>query len=187
MRLIAVGALGAVGVAVTASGLVLRYFARGDSAEQLASLNSRTDLWAIAVDAIETRPMFGYGVGSTRGLFYADAGLGGGHNAVINVATDLGLVGAIVWLAMIVAVLVGANRSGRAGGTAFVADRAILVGIVTFLLVDGMFYEGLGGAANVSITTFFVCVAWVSTMQRELAADARRAAVTPAWGSPAGS
>lgn len=166
LHLLAAGAFGLVVTLLTAGQTIVAYFTRGDSAERIASLNSRTDLWAVALDAIESQPMFGYGIGSTRGIFYAEVGLGGGHNAAVNVATDLGVVGLVCWAAMIATVLVVAVRSTRDGHDELTADRALVVGIVTFLLLDGMFYEGLGGPTNVAITTFYVCVAWTAVLQR---------------------
>lgn len=166
VQLVVAGAFAAIATMLTASGTIIAYFTRGDSAERIASLNSRTDLWAVAIDAIESQPMFGYGIGSTRGIFYAEVGLGGGHNAAVNVATDLGLVGLACWLAMIAAVLVAAARATRDGRAELTTDRALIVGIVTFLFVDGMFYEGLGGPTNVAISTFYVCVAWTAALRR---------------------
>jgi exopolysaccharide production protein ExoQ len=166
LQLVAAGVFGLIVTVLTAGDKIVAYFTRGDSAEQIASLNSRTDLWTVALDAIESQPMFGYGIGSTRGIFYAEVGLGGGHNAAVNVATDLGVVGLVSWAAMIAAVLVAAVRSSGDGQHDVTADRALVIGIVSFLLVDGMFYEGLGGPTNVAITTFYVCVAWTATLQR---------------------
>jgi exopolysaccharide production protein ExoQ len=166
VQLVVAGAFGLVATLLTASSTIVAYFTRGDSPEQIASLNTRTDLWAVALDAIESQPMFGYGLGSTRGIFYAETGLGGGHNAAVNVATDLGLVGLACWTALVASVLVAAARSTRDGHGELGVDRALIIGIVGFLLLDGMFYEGLGGPTNVAITTFYACVAWVATLQR---------------------
>ena len=41
------------------------------------------------------------------GIFQDEFGLGGGHNAVVNVAVDLGFVALASWLALVVAMLVG--------------------------------------------------------------------------------
>ena len=169
VRLLAtVTALGA-GAMLTASALLASYFTRGEDQAELATLNSRTDLWTVAVSAIERQPLFGYGVGASRGIFEAEIGLGGAHNAVLNVLVDLGLVGALCWLALIAAITVGAVRLPRTMSDAMRLDRSMLIGLIAFLMVVGIFFEGPGAVANVASTWLFVCIAWLSIAQRDAA------------------
>lgn len=153
--------------ALAAGDLVTSYFARGEQASELASLNSRTDLWAVAVAAIERQPLFGYGVGASRGIFQAETGLGGAHNAAINVVVDLGIVGALCWLALIAALTVGSIRLPTTINDAMTLDRSMLIAVITFLMVVGIFFEGPGAVANVASTWLFVCVGWLSIAQRD--------------------
>ena len=94
-------------VSLTSISAIEAYFARGESTEQLQTLNERTDLWSLAWEAIQLQPLYGYGVGASQGIFQEQIGLGGGHNAAVNVAVDLGLVGLVIWLGLVVTMLVG--------------------------------------------------------------------------------
>ena len=154
------------GLALAAGDTVLAYFLRGERPEQIATLNSRTDLWAVALDAFSQNPMFGYGVTSARGLFYDQTGLGGGHNALVNVLVELGVVGTLCWAVLIALVIreIWGVRPDGADGLGL--DRALLLGSVTFLVVDGLFYEGLGAVTNVASTWFFMCLAWARVARR---------------------
>ena len=169
--------------ALAATELLTSYFTRGEDASELATLNSRTDLWAVAVAAVERQPLFGYGVGASRGIFEAEVGLGGAHNAALNVLVDLGLIGTVCWLGLVAAIVVGAIRLPRTSTDAMVLDRSILLAIITFLMVAGIFFEGPGAVANVASTWLFVCVAWLSIAQRDVqpTPEVARAAV---WSAP---
>lgn len=48
-------------MAIPFSSVVGKYVARGQSTETLASLNDRTRVWKASIDAIELRPLLGYG------------------------------------------------------------------------------------------------------------------------------
>jgi O-antigen ligase len=111
--------------------------------------------------------MFGYGVTASRGLFYDTLNLGGGHNAAVNVFVELGLVGLAAWLALLVVLIFGVRRIPIRAFPGLRVDRALLLGVITFLLIDGVFYEGLGATTNVASTWFFVCIAWLSVARRD--------------------
>ena len=141
------------------------------------------------MSAVERQPLFGYGVGASRGIFEAQIGLGGAHNAALNVLVDLGLVGGFCWLALIGAVIVGTMRLPRTSTDAMLLDRSMLIAIIAFLMVIGIFFEGPGAVANVASTWLFVCVAWLTIAQRDVqrakrdrkrSAAARRAV----WSAP---
>lgn len=164
----AVYGLVAAGTAALAfTDLVVAYFVRGEDPSKITTLNSRTDIWAVAGDAFEQRPIWGYGVGATKGLFLESLGVGGGHNAVVNVVVELGVVGGACWIAMFGAVLVAAWRlpTGQPGSARI--DRSLVLSILVFLLVDGMFYEGAGAAANAASGWVIACIGWVWALQRE--------------------
>lgn len=115
------------GVALTwGGGILAKYFARGETSAELETFSSRTGLWSLAWGAIQQQPLFGWGLGASRGIFLDETGLGGGHNALVNVAVDLGFVGAAVWLALL-AVLVwafGGLRSPALGRSAAIAPSS---------------------------------------------------------------
>lgn len=157
-------AVGALGV-LAFSDKILGFVARGESAQKLASLNSRTELWALAMDAYAESPVFGRGLGASRGLFLEDMGLGGGHNAFINALVDNGAVGAAIFAAVLltlgfVLLMLARHRRLR-------ADAGMLLGILAFFLADSITTEGLAAPANVSGIWLLLLVAWAETLRRQ--------------------
>lgn len=148
------------------SAAIVAYFERGEDPEQLSTLNERTNLWTVAFHAVRAEPLYGYGVASSRALFYAETGLGGGHNAVVNVLVELGVVGLVWWIALIVAIVIAAARLPRRTSSDFVVDSALVLAVMAFLLVDGLFNEGPGSVSNVAFTWIFMCVAWIAADDR---------------------
>jgi len=173
-----------LGIGLAFSSQVVTYFERGEDAQQLQSLNTRTNLWETAQDAVEKRPLFGYGVTSARGIFYNATGLGGGHNAIVNVFVELGLVGFITWSALVLTLFVGIRRLPYRRRPTLRFDRALLLAILLFLMVDGIFFEGPGSVANVASTWFFACIAWLAVARRSAGEEpsdpARAGALTTA-------
>ncbi|MQY04007.1 O-antigen ligase family protein [Actinomadura macrotermitis] len=174
-----------VGTAVAVLGTlafadkIMAFVSRGESAEKLASLNSRTELWSLAMKAYAESPIFGRGLGASRGLFLEDIGLGGGHNAFVNALVDQGALGAAVLAVLLltlamVLLFMTRHRTLR-------ADAGMLLGILAFFLVDGMTTEGLAAPANVSGIWLLVLVGWAETLRRQggdpVAAGAPSAAV----------
>jgi O-antigen ligase len=155
-----------IAVGLVAGNQVVAYFQRGENTQQLASLNTRTNLWETAAQAIEQKPLFGYGVTSSRGIFFNQTGLGGGHNAIVNVFVELGFVGLVVWLGLVLSLLAGVRRLPIQRLPELRFDRALVLGVITFLMVDGIFFDGPGSTANVASTWFFVCIAWLAVDRR---------------------
>ncbi len=166
LELLAGLALGGTVVYLTAWSAIGTYFARGESAAQLGSLNSRTDLWAVAYEAIRLQPIFGYGTGASQGIFQATIGLGGGHNAVINVTVDLGLVGLAVWLIMVIALIVGLVRLPFTLVEGYAIDRVLLIAIFVLIQVNGVFFAGPGAVSNVASTWTFLSIGWLLVLRR---------------------
>lgn len=158
-----------VAIAATWGGdRLAAYFARGETGAQLATFSDRTGLWSLAWGAIQQQPVFGWGLGASRGIFLDETGLGGGHNALVNVAVDLGAVGVLVWAALLLTVVVATWRLPISGNHAISSDRALILSVVAFLVVDGGTFEGLGAMANEANTWLFVLVAWVALLDRVL-------------------
>lgn len=162
-----VGLVLVAGVALMASDKVTSYFERGESVTKLSTLNNRTELWNVALEAVEKQPLFGNGITASRGIFFEQTGLGGGHNAAINVLVELGAVGFLVWAALVISLILGVRRLPRDGPGNLGLDRAMLLGVITFLLVDSVFYEGAGAVANVASTWLFMCIGWYVVSRRE--------------------
>ncbi|GIH69075.1 O-antigen ligase family protein [Sphaerimonospora thailandensis] len=145
---------------------------RGESVEQLESLNARTDLWTFALRAFSAEPFFGNGLSSTRGLFLDDIGLGGGHNAIVNVLVEGGLVGLTLFCMLILALIVRLLVLVRARHVR--AEAAMLLGVMVFFLVDGVTTEMVAAPANVASVWLYTVIAWTILLARKPPADDRR-------------
>ena len=138
---------------------ILKAFAlRGETASQLKGLNSRADLWSEAARVVAERPLQGQGYFASRQIFLETIGLGGAHNAFIEIAVSAGLVG----MACFVAVAAGTVRQlGKAGRH---PDRPIIGGVFAALLVNGFtaqYFAQAGTGANVIL---LLLVAWAASL-----------------------
>ena len=146
---------------LAAGPLIESFFARGESAERLASLNSRTDLWAYAFEAFLERPLYGHGLTASQGLFLDKIGLGGGHNGLVNLLVDTGLLGAVAWLVLLGCVFGGAVAlRGRRPEPRM--DRILVLAILVSMVANSMFTESLGAPATVACAWLFLLAAWTS-------------------------
>lgn len=159
-----------IAVALATSAAIESFFVRGESVEQLSTLNSRTNLWSYAFERFGQHPLYGFGLTSSRGLFLDSIGLGGGHNALVNLLVDTGLIGVLVWLALLVWVLITARRLARLR-PAPRADRGMILALILTMIVNSVFTEGLGAPANVLCTWLFVIIAWLSILSRRTVLD----------------
>lgn len=159
-----------VGVLVmTFGGVILTYLERGQDVEKLATLNERTNLWAIALEKVAERPVTGFGLGASRGLFLDEIGLGGGHNAFVNVMVDVGLVGttAFVTILVLVGVLLARFRRGTAGHR----DAVMLFPVFIALLVNSMTAEFMAVPANNASIWLMLLCGWVTVLCRAQASE----------------
>jgi exopolysaccharide production protein ExoQ len=154
----------AVIVVLSLSDKILAFMTRGETAEQLESLNSRTELWSLAMDAVHDRPLFGWGMSAARGIFYDEIGLGGGHNAFVNVLVDGGFVGLLIFVLLLLELAV--QLIARARRREARADAGMLLGLVTLLVVDGLTAEMMATTANVASVWLFVAIAWTRVLGR---------------------
>lgn len=149
---------------------ILRVVAlRGETAGQLRSLNSRAGLWQAAWEAFRARPILGQGYFASRELFLDTIGLGGAHNAFIEIGLSAGLVG----LGLFVAVLVVLVRRLRAIGRH--PDRPMIAAAVVALLVNGLTAQYFAQAGTAANLMFLLLVGWVSTLEPLAARGARHA------------
>ena len=136
---------------------VLTYLQRGESAEELATLNYRTELWGIALRIWRDAPLFGNGLGASRGAFLDETGLGGAHNAAVELLVDVGVVGLVAWLVLIgltVRQLVGLRTgAGR-------QDRPLLAAVVAFMVVLGFTAAFPVVPATAASTWLLLTAAW---------------------------
>lgn len=178
--LLVIGSVVAVILVLGFSNEILAFAARGENTQQLLTLNSRTDLWVLAFQAFQQDPIFGHGLGASRGLFLATIGLGGGHNAFINALVDNGAVGAAIFVTLLFMLAMALIRLIRLHGLR--TDTGLLLAILTFSIVDGMTDEGLAAPANASSVWLFVLIAWTEILRRQ---EARRLSAWNLSESPA--
>lgn len=159
---------------------ILRYLTRGESAASIGTFNRRTEIWTLAWESFLGRPLHGLGFTSAKGVFFDETGLGGAHNAVINVMIDSGLIGLFWWTALIVAAVMALSRQRRMrswiyggpletdGATGSIrSDHLTLGGVILASLLNSITTEGLGAGVNVSAIWLFFAVAWLTILDRE--------------------
>ncbi|MBA0126053.1 O-antigen ligase family protein [Haloechinothrix sp. YIM 98757] len=162
-RKVEVGALGAVVlglIALTSWHAIGEFVTRGESAERLSTLNARTELWALAMEQVARHPLYGSGLAASRGVFLEAMGLGGGHNALVNLLVDTGLVGGAIWLALLVTIGVAAARLVNSTGTVRV-DGIIVLSVLCGMVANSVFTEELGTPANAAFTWLYLLLAWI--------------------------
>ncbi|HEY4459666.1 MAG TPA: O-antigen ligase family protein [Pseudonocardiaceae bacterium] len=157
-----VGAVGLGGVVLALAPEITAFIARGESAAQLETLNFRTDLWSQALADFAQHPLYGFGFTADRGLFLDTTGLGGGHNAIINLLVDTGLVGTAVWFALLIGLGLTTYRLRPRG---MATDRGIVLALLVGMFANSMFTDELGAPANAMCTWLFVLLAWVGIMR----------------------
>jgi O-antigen ligase len=143
---------------------ILSFLARGESSESLRTLSARTVLWEEAFDRFWERPLFGYGLTASRGIFFETVGLGGGHNALINVMVDAGAFGVVVFLSLI-GVLIRSARSVR-HRFGVGDDVPIVLGALAFLLVNSFTVEFMATPGTAANIWFLLLVGWVVVLIR---------------------
>jgi O-antigen ligase len=174
----------AVGLGVY-GGTVAEFFDRGDSTAYVSSIESRQELYSAAWDVIVERPFTGYGLTAARGLFFERTGLGGGHNAGLNVLVEAGLAGFVWWLAMLVGIGIALRRLFRY--TASRLDAALLTSVFACLVINSLTIDGLGAPANGASTWLLLVLAWVIVWWRDLDDAGYPRAGSPSAGARSGA
>jgi O-antigen ligase len=152
-------------IALTSTSLIAEWIIRGESAQALGTLNSRLPYWELQVSRVLSEsPFTGFGLGSSRIIFVDETGLGGSHNALLNVLVDTGLLGLSVWLAMLAASTWYVVRWRPQG--ALRVDRSLWISSLVVLAVNGLTAEGFGTVANVGSIWMMVLVTMAARVAR---------------------
>lgn len=171
LELIVVTLITSTALALTVGQPILDYLSRGEDAETIATFNRRTEIWSLAGDTFLERPLHGVGFTAARGVFYDETGLGGAHNAYVNVAVDAGLVGLFWWVGLLGLILTGAwrlrRRIGRSGDPRRF-DIVTILGVMACQLVNGVTSESLGAAVSIGGIFLFITAAWLVVVDDEL-------------------
>ena len=167
---------GSIVAALAAGGAVGSYILRGGDSSRLTTLNGRSDLWGVGIDAL-TGPLewfHGLGFGATRVVFVDQfAFAGNAHNSVLGMLVGLGLVGVLLLLAAVVKAAVALARSGLVSdspsGPTFVA---LLAYIIVSAITSDSLAEPHFGLAFLYLGTA-VAIGWVGA--RDVPVPERRA------------
>jgi O-antigen ligase len=144
-RLVGVAAVTAIVVLAlgVAGPTISDYLSRGESQQQVNSLNGRIPLWQVAGDQIDSpqRWVVGYGLGASRTVLLPQASwAGGAHSAWIELLLSLGLVGVAAGVAVVLTVGARLWRA-RARGR---VDTHLLTVLFAYSLILSLVADGLG-------------------------------------------
>src|SRR5207244_6267949 len=116
------------------------------------------------------------GLGASRGIFLDSIGLGGGHNAFVNVMVDQGLIGLVAFFSLVGLILWQLIRYTR--GTIGYRDAQLLLPLFIGLLVNSLTAEFMAVPANNASLWLFTICAWLSVISRaQKSVDASAAVV----------
>lgn len=142
--------IGVVGIALVVGGaadtLIAESVVRGQTEDELLSLTGRDVLFAHGFELFQQRPLFGYGYLAARGVFLElFPWAGASHNAVLEVALGMGVIGLMAYLALFVFIVRGLWAKVLAGIRPLRDLAAEGLTAVVFLLVLGVVRESFGG------------------------------------------
>ena len=106
---------------------------------QIATLNTRTDIWKNGIDAFKEKPVTGYGSGAFEYAYrkYFDGGVYTqySHSVVTKILVELGLIGMLCALWYLTGVLYGVQKSTKNRQDVFIyaaCSAGILFGVLDF-------------------------------------------------------
>jgi O-antigen ligase/predicted flap endonuclease-1-like 5' DNA nuclease len=163
--------IGIIGYAATPSGseALSRLITRGQTAEQIATLSQRTDLFAIAGDLFVERPIFGYGYfmpGPIFSNFFEWAGHG--HNIFVEMAVAMGAAGILVLLAIMIIPAVNVIRSARSNGASPMRSLVPeMAAIYVLLQAMGVIGPGISGSVAYEAFGFLLFAAYADLFRAD--------------------
>ena len=128
--------LGAVGLFAYGAGVlelhgdtVLKSVSRTHTQNEIYNITGRTEFWPYVLQQIGQSPVWGYGYGASRQALYDFNGESFGtgqllhaHNSVLNMTLSVGVVGGLIYVAMLLGLLDGLlRRRGIFPGVVLVA------------------------------------------------------------------
>lgn len=154
---------------------VARLLLRGQTAEEFASFTDRDEVWSLAEDLILDRPIAGYGYQGSRSYLLAVVPWAAyAHNALLQTALDLGIIGTLLlWLPLVRGAFTG-SLSDPYQDDDVLATRGATLAFVLFLLVSSFSSESFAAAPGFQTLLVFVCVL-ASERTRQQVREARRA------------
>ena len=138
--------------ASSGDGRLTYTFFRGQSAQDVLELNGRLELWGELRPAIIQNMFLGHGYLASRAVILDTADwAAAAHNALLQSVLDLGILGTLGLIALIVAGFVGTVRAQTEW------RRATLAAIVVFLVVNSVSTESFAGAPGFEMFLVFLC------------------------------
>jgi O-antigen ligase len=156
-------------------GWVASHAGRGSAEDVYDTIVQRIELWQFGIREGARALLLGngFGVGSRGTLVEAFAWRPAhAHNALVEVFLNLGLVGVMLMLGLLVCSGIAVLRRIRAGGVAALEGRTLL-GVLTFLLVLGFAERGIAGELSSATVGLVVVVAVLGAPPRMAAATER--------------
>ena len=151
---------------------ISRSVLRGQTQEQLASLSGRTELFAHAWQLVLERPLFGHGYLAGRRLFLERfAWAGESHNAFVDIAISLGLLGVLLYVGLLITCATPLARRVRR----HTCRHHVVVGVafLIWLLVDGLVSDSFGGPIGSGVLALLVVVLVSDDLRTLRSGDAR--------------
>jgi len=134
--------------------IVTRMLLREQTVDTVLSLHGRLELWDDLRPAIAAHPLFGYGYQASREVVLDTAPWAAfAHNALLQTMLDLGGVGAVALIALVVLGCTGAFRR-----TLNPWLRASLAALMVFLAVNSISTESFAGSPGFETLILMVCV-----------------------------
>lgn len=143
------GMLATITGGVAGAGGVGSYVLRGGSAEQLWTLNGRTDLWSVAYDNLHgiSDWALGLGYGESRVVFVDEFAFAtNAHNSLLSALVDVGWIGAALLVLVTFGTLAKAIRTYRDDPDSIAVTLVALAGylVVIGATSDLLLTPGLG-------------------------------------------
>ena len=155
--------------AVASRGVVEALILRGESIEQLQTLNSRTTLWSEAIAVVGENPLLGRGYFSARGIFLETIGLGGAHNAYIEVLVSFGILGVALLTVLVVRMIQVLAVIRRA------PQGPLIAAVFASLLANGLTAQYWAQGGTGSSVWFYVAIAWAAAVWSRVMNDRAQA------------
>jgi hypothetical protein len=133
--------------------LLTQMFFRGQTADTLFELNGRIGLWADLQPVLMDRLTLGYGYQASRAVLLEVADWAAfAHNAFLQTALDLGIVGLLIVAWMFAPIVRCAFSRSRDQ-----AVRATIVALAIFLALNAMSTESFAAVPHFETLLLFVC------------------------------
>jgi O-antigen ligase len=141
---------------------ITRLLFRGETADTVLELNGRLDLWDALRPSIVAHPLLGVGYQASRAIVLDYASWAAyAHNALLQTVLDLGIVGTMALLSILLIAFSGVVRGRQDQWT-----RATTGALLVFLVLNSISTESFAGAPGFETLLLFIC-ALCATTQRE--------------------